>query len=239
MKDDKGRDIPIPTHARALLEPFVNVMSGERTKPDQTIYLTTFIPEHDRLNAEQLQAIGRIATTWSVLERVLGILLSRLMMAPEFSASALTKDLSLDNQIKAIKSLLSLHIERYHRSIVTPGLEEVISNMIPDFFALKEKRNSLTHTVWFAMGKDKISGLRSKPTTMSNAATSESPKWSTVEINAVADEIQKLSDAMYLVAQILPAVDEGQHVKLLSRDARHLPPKTRHKPEGPPGSSQA
>jgi hypothetical protein len=232
VKDDKGNDIPIPAHARALLEPFVNVMGNER-EADRKVYLLTFIPEHDRLNGGQLQAIGRVATTWSVLERVLGILLSRLAMAPEFSAFALTKDLGLDNQIKAIKTLISLHIERYHQMVVTPGLEDVITNMIPDFFALKEKRNILTHTVWFTMGKDKISGLRSRPVSMSKAAANEVPEWTISEINDVADQIQKLSDAMFVVAQILPAVDEAQHVKSLSQDARHLPPDTRQKPEDP------
>ena len=136
-------------------------MGPEREKEGKT-WLLTFIPDHDRLNDEQLRAIGRVATTWSVLERVLGILLSRLVMAPEFPAAAITKDLSLDNQIKAIKTLLSLHLERYHQTVVTPGVEQIIANMIPDFFQLKEKRNVLTHTVWFRMGSDEISGLRSK-----------------------------------------------------------------------------
>lgn len=238
MKNEKGEDIPMPAHARALLEPFVNIMNPRLEPPWPKVYLLTFIPDHDRPSDDQLKSIGRVTTTWSVLERVVRLLLARLAMAPDYPAMALTKDLGLDNQIKAIKTLLRLHLERYERRIVTPGLEDVIANMLSEFAQLKEKRNVLTHTVWFRMGEG-LSGLRSRPTTFSGA-TEPSPNsnWTIPEIEGLADEIQKLADAMFVVTQILPDVDEGPHAISLSQRARHLPPGTQTKPGAPPRSSE-
>lgn len=220
MTNDPKKDFPIPAHVRALLDPFVNVHNPERMKPSRSGYLLTFIPQHDRLTDEQLRAIGRVATTWSVVERVLAILLSRLAMAPEFPAITVVKDLSLDNQVKAIKMLLSLHKERYGRGVVSSKIEKIITNIISDFSRLKEKRNILTHTVWFRMNKDAISGLHSRSLTARKAADSAVPRWTVKDVDMVADEIQKLADAMYVVAQMLPEVDEGRHVEALSNEDR-------------------
>ena len=77
------------------------------------------------------------------------MLLARLAMAPDYPAMAITKDLGLDNQIKAVKTLLNLHTSRYERGIVTPGMETIVANMLSDFAKLKERRNVLTHGVWF------------------------------------------------------------------------------------------
>jgi len=213
---------------------------GDRERPQPTGgFLLTFIPEHDRPSDEQLTAIGRITTTWSVLERILGILLARLALAPEYPAMALTKDLGLDNQIKAVKTLLSLHADRYEQNIVNEDLEGIITNMLSKFAKLKERRNVLSHGIWFRMG-DNLSSLRSRPIT-ARVASTQSPlaDWTVPEMENLAWDIQELADAMFVVTQLLPAVDEGQHVKSQLPKVRHLPPETRKAPEGPPQSSEA
>jgi len=160
-------------------------------------------------------------------------------MAPDYPALALTKDIGLDNQIKAIKTLLRLHAERYQLSIVTSGVDDIIANMLSEFAKLKERRNILSHNVWFRSG-NKLSGLRSRPTTMSGASEpAPYSEWTVPEIESLASEIQKLADAMFVVTQMLPEVDEGQHAKSLSQRARHLPPGTQTKPGDPPQSSGA
>ena len=67
-----------------------------------------------------------------------------------------------------------------------------------------------------------------------HAAHSE---WTVPEIEKLASDIQRLADAMFVVAQILPEVDEGQQAKSLSQRARHLPPDTQKKPEEYPQAS--
>jgi hypothetical protein len=233
MKDDSGRDIPMPAHVKALLEPFKKVLDRPTNTTTQDHFLLTFIPEHDRLTPEQTQAIGRVTVTWSILERVLGLLLSRLALAPEYPSLALTKDLGLDNQIKALKILVSLHTERYQGTLVTPGLDAVILNMAKEFARLKDKRNIIVHTAWFRTGQDGMSGLSPRPTTVSKSAAMPSQDWTLADINTLSDKIQQLADSMFVVAQLLPDVDEGPLVQSLSPRARHLPPGTRSKPKAP------
>jgi hypothetical protein len=163
MKDDQGNDIPMPVHVMAMLQPFVEVMNTDHSRPPRSGFHLTYIPEHDRPRDEQLRAIGRITTTWSVLERVFGLLLSRLALAPDYPAQALTKDLGLDNQIKAVKTLLALHHERYRHQVLLPEYVEVITRMLTHFAQLKHKRNVVAHTTWIHMGQDEIIALSARP----------------------------------------------------------------------------
>lgn len=230
---DEEPEIELPAIAKALLEPFRRIigMSNGGAQQPQQVQLT-FVPPQDRPTDDQLAAIGRVATTWSVVERMLGITLTRLSMTPEFPGMAITKDLGLDAQVKAIRTLMALHSTRYQEQIVGPEWLKVLDGMLKDFTKLRLKRNEAVHTVWFQSGES-LASLRPRPVTEQTSIISPAPTTNAAELVALAEEIQKLADAMFVVTQYLPAVDEAQHAESLALRAPPPLPTTAEQQQSP------
>eukprot|EP01035_Chromulina_nebulosa_P007686 gene7686-10385_t len=200
MSDEESVSIPIPALAKALLEPFRRVVGRtDDQAPEQPVSIElTFVPPYSRPNDEQLVEIGRVATVWSIVERMLGKLLTRLAMAPEYPGMAITKDLGLDAQAKAIKSLMLLHSSRYRYEIIGADWLEVITGILRDFDKLRLQRNIAVHTVWFRMG-DGLDSLRPRPVTEAASRQSPSPHTTAIELRKLAEDIQRLADALFVV----------------------------------------
>lgn len=241
MADDNPfSKMRIPTAIRAMLDPFRVVLAN----PDQPFeapkdFEVSYISKSSALTPEQLQAFGRVATTFSVLERVFSLILGRLALAPDFPALAITKDLSMDNHVKALKLLLDLHAERFSRTIVSEDVERILTNMAAEFAPLKDERNAIVHSVWMRFNDDEVIALNARPRTAAKATKYPMPKKTVTELNKLADKIQHLADAMFIIFQTLPEVDEGPHVRSLSQQERPRLPEIRTKPEGPPEPSRA
>jgi hypothetical protein len=223
--------LKIPAIARALIEPYRQIIGVQNDillgrQLDPNYIQTTFVPERDRPSPEHLQAIGQVAAAFSVLERMLRLLVSRLALTPEFPGLAITKDLGIDYQLKALKILIGLHKERYREQIIDSGWLGIIESMMREFNQVREERNIVVHTVWYQRA-DKLHGLRPRPTTASKADENPSPETSVPLMQKLATEIQNLADAMFVVSQYIPEVDEAQLAKFLALKARPLPPATR------------
>jgi hypothetical protein len=233
--------VQLPAYIRAMINPYKNIMRGgwPDTIPTALNIETTYIPESSRPTEKQLHAIGRVITTFSVLERVFGIVLARLSLAPDFPAMALTKDLSLDNHLKALKTLLALHADRYLHQISTPDLSNILTNMGTEFARVKDERNVVVHSTWYSSGADKIVSLAARPSTERKSAAFPQPVKTVTELNDLADRIQRLSDAMFIIVQLLPEVDEVRHARSLSQAPRLHLPETQTEPEDPPQPSGA
>lgn len=223
-----------------MINPYMRIIGSQRDSlPVELVIETTYIPEWSRPTEKQLQAIGRIATGFSVLERVFGMVLARLALAPDFPAMALTKDLSLDNHLKALKTLLALHGERYALQIVTPDLSDILTNMGTEFARLKDERNVIVHSTWLTKGVDSLFAMSARPSTESKSTAFPQPVKTLDELNGLADRIQALADAMFIVVQLLPEVDEVRHARSLSQVPRPRLPETQTEPEDPPQPSGA
>ncbi|MES0016155.1 hypothetical protein [Mesorhizobium sp. M0036] len=222
---DEEPALPLPAVVRAMLQPFVEVMNERPPKGvSQRIVEPTFLQPHLRPTADQLQAIGRVTTAWSLVERVLGMVLSRLAMAPEYPATAITKDLGLDYQTKAIRTLIALHQERYRKQVIPSDTLEVLTNMLKELSKLRQERNIVVHTVWISsIPGTTLHSLRARPVTGSASASKPSEERTLDQINKLADDIQALADAMFIVVQFLPALDEGLIAKSLALNPGHLP----------------
>jgi len=186
-----------------MLDPYVAIhMDGPPTEQQRHPIETTYIPEHFRLTPPQLQAIGRVSSTWSVLEHIIEITLSRLSLAPQFPALALTNGLSIDNRIKALKTLTALHRERYREQIIGDDLLRILGNMATETARLKDRRNRVVHLVWISgRSGTEMAGRRPRATTGTGKQDVPDPKLTLDEVNTLADDIQRLADAMFVVAQ--------------------------------------
>lgn len=226
MTDHDPWDGEIPAFIRTLLDPFVNVHGAPPRDQSRTIE-TTFITPLFRPSDSQLKAMGRVTSTWSVLEHIIEIALARLALTPQFPALALTNDLGLDNRIKALKALIALHHERYAETILEPSLIRELEKIPAQIATLKDKRNRLTHLVWIRDNDDVMSGLRPRARTASAVTKAPASQQMTVaEINELADAIQALADTLFVLTQMVPEVDEGQHAQSLAQSARRLRPDT-------------
>lgn len=222
MPDEPIPKISIPTFIRSMLDPFVNVM-GERDTPPMSKRLeVTFLGEHFRPIPQQLQAIGRVTTAWSMMELVMGMAIARLALAPEFTTLALTKELSANNQIRVLRMLIPLHAERYLGRIANPALIDEFTSLPAKITTLKDQRNIVCHTVWTRKNDDTLIALRSKPVTASKSAESPSAEKTIADLSKLADDIQNLADHLFVLTQLLPTVDESQHAQMLSKAVQQL-----------------
>lgn len=185
----------------------------------QNRFERTFVPDHSKLSDEQVLAVGRVAVTWSVLEHMIDLVLARLALAPAYPALAITTDLSIDNQLKAMRVLLSLHEERYKGQIIQKPLLKTLKEMPKTIAKLKDERNAIVHTVWIRMGKEDYLRFPGKALTSGAAEQRHGrPAYTVTTVNALADKIQAVADELFAVIQHLVAVDEPSHAKALSQE---------------------
>ena len=226
MSDGENRKVSLPPHVRAMLDPYRRVVGKDiRPQDEPTDVYASMVPAHDRPSEQQLQAIGRVATTFSLLERALGFTLGRLSLAPDFPAMSLTKEIGVNFSLRAMEKLLALHHERYIGQLIPSDLLAALENMPAQIRPLKDERDIVVHTVWLRSGKDSLRGLRSRPLTASASTQTEASEYSLPELNALADTIQSTADGLFVLGQLLPEVDENSHVESLSRKALHRRPR--------------
>jgi len=213
--DDDFTKERIPPHVRAMLEPFRRIGASEHVKTFDDAVHVHLVPTHDRPSYDQLAAIGLVASNFSILERVLGLALTRLALAPDFPALALSKEIGVNYSLKAMEKLLALHRERYIGQIASFDLLDVLDRYPTKIRPLKDQRDIVVHTVWMRAGKDRLIGLRPRPLTESAAAQSKGPEYDLKQLHAIAADIEATANELFVLAQLLPEVDESLHVKSL------------------------
>lgn len=236
MSDDKP--ISIPAFLRWMLDPYVNVMTERAVPLDRPSLETTLLTEDFRPTEKQLQAIGRVTTAWSIMERVIGMAISRLALAPEFPALALTKELTANNRIRVLKILIPLHRQRYRTQIANSNLIAELTTLPAKIQILKDERNIIAHTVWFKKDDDTLLSLRSKPVTDTESEANPATQKSIIEIEKLADDIQAMADHLFVLTQLLPSVDEARHAQLLSQEVGTLHNEILPKRPPPPEASE-
>jgi hypothetical protein len=220
MSDEDQPDIP--AFVKAMLAPFMNVIGKSTAPPPRRTMERTLLEPIFRPTDKHLAAIGRVATTWSVMERVMGMTIARLSLAPEFPTLAITKELTANNQIRVLRALIPLHSERHLSQIASDNLIEELKTLPAKIQALKDQRNMIAHTVWHRRNDDTIVAMRSKPATESRVVSEPSIEKTVDEIEKLADDIRAMADHLFVLTQLLPAVDEAQLAQSLAQDVQSL-----------------
>jgi hypothetical protein len=220
-----------------MLDPYRNIVGKNSDAPPLKLLEPTFLEGIFRPTASQLQAIGRVATSWSIIERIISMGIARLSMAPEFPLMAVTKELTANTQLKAFGVLVDLHGERYRDQIANVELVKELGETIGKIRILKDERNVAVHTVWVKKNEDTLTSLRSKPITASKSIDSPVVEKTISELNKLADDIQKMADHLFILIQLLPSVDEARHAQSLSQEVESLHRQILPEPSLPPKSS--
>ncbi len=235
MPDDEDDKLAIPEFIRVMLDPFVNIMDEHRTtRPKKQLELS-LVPANFLPTEQQTLAVGKVCMAYSVLERVVAMTIARLALAPEYTTMALTRELTANNQIKVLRILIPLHGERYQAQIANKKLVDELLTLPAKIQALNDRRNTVIHTVWHRINDEALLPMRGRPVNYSKAIKEDSDHLTLTAINGLASEIRQMADHLYLLLQLLPAVDEGQHAQALARSVPSLHdailPKHRSQPE--------
>jgi len=231
-------ELPIPAFIRSMLEPFISIMGESGATPPKRVLERTLLEPIFRPTDKHLAAIGRVTSTWSVMEHVMGMTIARLSLAPEFTTLALTRELTANNQIRVLRALIPLHAERYLAMIANDSLITELKTLPARILALKDQRNIIAHTVWHRKNDETIVAMRSRPATESRVAAEPSIEKTVTEIEKLAGDIQAMSDHLFMLTQLLPAVDESRQAQSLARDVQSLHDEILGERPSPPESSE-
>lgn len=119
---------------------------------------------YSELTQKQFELIGKLVVEFSNLEFLLGVLLSRLLITPEFLGRTYTDNLTVDRIIKSITKALEIHEFRYRNGIVSNENIGSIKEILIEVKKMQELRNDLAHYCWTRVSDTKIfgSGLSGK-----------------------------------------------------------------------------
>jgi hypothetical protein len=164
---------------------------------------------HSKLTDEQHQLIGMFVAEWATAEFFLGLLLGRLLLAPEFLSRTYTDSLGAAQIQDAIRQAVEIHKFRFGSKLInSDSLKEILSlnNKVEK---LRSLRNKFAHFCWARTSDEKIFG-----TSLSGAVPGDKRR-KRESISLEISEIRKQYEELYAVVEwiqeivlALPAVPE-------------------------------
>lgn len=182
----------------------------------------SFILPKDRPTDRQCAAIGRVASTWAVVELGMERILTALSLTPSLLGFVLTDKLGPDNRINAIRSLISVHEGKYGCELVDQVTLGRIRFLTTVLAKMKEDRNFIVHSVWTQNGPEHMGRTDITAAARSGRDRSAGPAERISDIEAFANEVQKASDELWRLARQLPTADAPLLDKLRKRELGNL-----------------
>jgi hypothetical protein len=165
--------------------------------------------QYAELTDEHFTAIGKIVVEWSNIEFLLGVLLSRLLVTPEFLARSYTDHMSAVKLQNAIKESVEIHKQRYGYKLVEESELDQILSLNNRVTTLRSTRNKFAHFCWSRSTDDEIFGTNLSGGVPSNKKHKKSYITFTVaELSSFHKEAYKLVDELSSLVQSLPAMEE-------------------------------
>jgi len=170
------------------------------------------------LTDRHFQLIGKIVVEWSNIEFFLGVLLSKLLVTPEFLARSYTDHMSAVKLQETIKEGVEIHKNRYsHKFISEQELDEItkLNNRIT---TLRAMRNKFAHFCWFRRNDDEIFGTNfSGGVPNSKKERRDSITYKVIELEELYAEAYKIVDRLSDIVGLLPEIKEEDLTKKLTR----------------------
>lgn len=165
--------------------------------------------QYAELTDVQFTAIGKIVVEWANVEFLLGVLLSRLLVTPEFLARSYTDRMSAVKLQEAIKEAVETHQQNYGCKLVEESDLDQILNLNNRVTALRSTRNKFAHFCWTRSTDDGIFGTNFSGGVLSSNKHKKSHKTFTVtELSSFHEKAYKLVDELSSLVQSLPAMEE-------------------------------
>lgn len=114
--------------------------------------------QYSELTDRHFQAIGMLTVEWSNIEYLLGVLLSRLLITPEFLARTYTDHMSGAKRQDAIKEACEIHRCRYDYKLIDESKIKRILEINIQVIELRSARNKFAHFCWSRVNDSEIFG---------------------------------------------------------------------------------
>ena len=158
---------------------------------------------YSKLTDEQHRLIGMFVAEWATAEFFLGLILGRLLLAPEFLSRTYTDSLGAVQIQNSICQAVEIHKFRYGAKLIEIGLLEEILFLNKRIEKLRSLRNKFAHFCWARTSDDEIFG-----TSLSGAVPSEKNQKRSY-ITLQIDEIRRQYDDLYSVVERMQEIAYG------------------------------
>ena len=159
--------------------------------------------KYAQLTEKQFELLGRAVVEWSNVEFLLGQLLTRLLLTPEFLGRTYTDQLNAHRIEVAINNSLEVHRNRYNGQLVTEDIQIQIKDMLSSVQSTRSLRNKFSHFCWSRSSDDKIFGTRL------SGETSQSPKHDSSYLILSNEELEQFCQNSYdIVEEITALIDK-------------------------------
>lgn len=123
---------------------------------------------HSKPTDEQLMLIGMFVSEWATAEFYLGLVLGRLLLAPEYLSRTYTDSLGAAQLQDAIRQAVGIQKERYDGRLVPIELLDEILTLNKRIEQLRSLRNKFAHFCWMRASDEELFG-----TSLSGSAPSD------------------------------------------------------------------
>jgi len=113
---------------------------------------------YTELTQYQFTLIGKLIIEFANIEFLLGVILSRLLITPEFLGRTYTDQMNFAKRVDAIKNALNLHKQRYSSQIISKELTSNIKSIIDEITSIRSYRNYFSHYCWMRSNDNEIFG---------------------------------------------------------------------------------
>lgn len=165
--------------------------------------------QYAELTDDHYKAIGKIVVEWSNIEFLLGVLLSRLLITPEFLARSYTDRMSAAQMQEAIKEGVEIHQYRYRSKLICEENLEKITTINEQITALRVLRNKFAHFCWARNTDNEIFGTSLSGGVPTSKKHSKSYTTYTIaELANFHQEAYEIVDCLSLLIEHLPKIEE-------------------------------
>lgn len=160
---------------------------------------------------EQYTLIGKIIVEFSNLDFLLGQLLCRLLITPEFLGRTYTDNMYVSKRISAIENALEIHDFRYSNKIVSEVSANDIKSLLRSANNIQKLRNKFSHYCWSRWDDNKIFGtkLSGKVPNIHNP-NHDSITIANSELKKEYKKVYELVDAFQLLIDKIPELQEDK-----------------------------
>jgi hypothetical protein len=180
---------------------------------------------HNSIYAEltdsHFKLIGKIVVEWSNIEFLLGVLLSKLLVTPEFLARSYTDHMGAVKLQEAVKEGVEIHRNRYSCNLISEQELDQITALNNRITTLRAMRNKFAHFCWCRSNDDEIFGTNfSGGMPNSKKERRDNITYKVTELEEFYAEAYKIVDRLSNIVDLLPELDEDGLIKKLTRRQR-------------------
>lgn len=172
------------------------------------------VSKYAQLTDKQFRLIGQVVVEWANIEFLQKIILSRLLLSPEFLSRTYTDLISAARLQDGLKEAISIHHHRYQASIINEDLLKEIEQLNNDIARVRAYRNRIAHFCWTRSNDEEIFGTNFSSGLLGSKKDKKSDSIvRNKELEDLYKESYNLVESMEQLIDRIPEVDEEKLAK--------------------------